>query len=148
MPNYKSLAIARELADELSKRTTLAVTQGVDSNGNPTIRVGTGVIGAPGGFYIVKPLDWPNVTNVIGQVQPVYTPDMIQLCTEANPAGGAGADINSPAQLLLLLAPALRRGCVFEWYNSANGVAPSAAGITGTPAATFDDLYWPIVSAQ
>lgn len=144
--NFKSLKIAQELADELAKRTTLAVAQGVDTNGNPTIRVGTGVAADPGGFYIVKPIDWPNSYNIIGQVATVYVPDVIQLCTEADAAGGT--DYNTPAQLLLLLAPALRRGTVFEWYLSANTVPPSAAGITGAPSATFDDLYWPIVSSQ
>jgi hypothetical protein len=133
MANFKSQKIANALADELAKRTTLTVAQSVDSSGNPTIRVGTGVAGSAGGFYVIKPIDWPNSYN-------------IQLCTEAG--ADALASYNTSANIMLLLAPALRRGTVFEWYLSANGVAPSAAGITGDPAATFDDLYWPIVSAQ
>ena len=149
MPSYKSIVLADELANELVKRCApLAVVQGVDSSGNSTITVGTNAAGSPGCFIRLMPVVYPNSFNVIGQASTIYTPDVLQLVTEANPAGGAGADINTVAQLLSFLAPSLRKGTTFEWYLSANGTPPSVSAITGTPAGTFDDLYWPLISAQ
>ena len=147
----KAQALAMKLADELRLRApvlagALAITEGTDAtSSNPTIVVGAGAIGGAGGFILIKPADYPNSFNVIGQVSPVYTPHVVQIITEANPAGGAGADINTPAQLLaLLLAPALKLGCKLEWYNTANGTAPTAAGaIAGNLVSSFDDLQFP-----
>lgn len=149
MPSYKSIVLAAELANELVKRCApLAVTTGVDSSGNSTITVGTNVAGTAGCFLRIMPVVYPNSFNVIGTASTIYTPDVLQLVTEANNAAGAGADINTVAQLIAFLAPSLRKGTTFEWYLSANGTAPSVSAITGTPSATFDDLYWPLISAQ
>ena len=153
---HKALALAVKLADELRLRAprlagALAITEGFDAtSGNPTIVVGDGAIGDAGGFIMIKPLDFPNSVNVIGQVAPVYGPHVVCLVTEANPAGGAGADINTPAQLLgLLLAPALKLGCRLEWYNAANGSAADAADITSAKlVAVYDDLQFPMLSGQ
>jgi hypothetical protein len=152
----KALALAVKLADELRLRApmlagALAITEGFDvTTGNPTIVVGAGGIGDAGGFIMISPVAFPNSYNVIGQVASVYTPHVVQIVTEANPAGGAGADINTPAQLLgLLLAPALKLGCKVEWYNAANGSAADAADITEAKlVASYDDLQFPLLGGQ
>lgn len=143
----KALSLANDLADELKKRTTLTVAQSFDTDGSPLIQVGTGSIGAAGGLLKVRPQDWPLAKDVLGLSANIYTPHVIQLVTEANASAGAGADINTPAQLMVLMAPALLRGCRFEWYNSANGNAPDATDITsGNLKASFESLYHPLTS--
>lgn len=148
----KSLRLAAELADELAKRlAALGVVSSISaSSGFPLIQVGTSGAGNPGGLIRVRPVDWSLTPNIIGSVNEVYTPHVIQLVTEANPSLGAGADVNTPAQLLAMLGACLYRGTRVEWWNSASGVAPTETTLgTGTNLkASYESLYYPMTSTQ
>lgn len=139
----KAIALARSIASSLGLRqSALAVVLSFDTDESPLVKLGTGSIGAAGGLIKVKPQDWSLAKDVLGLTAAIYSPHVVQLVTEADPAGGAGANINTPAQLLLLLGEALARGCRVEWYQSANGNAPDAADITsGNLKASWDPSF-------
>jgi len=141
--SYKALALSATLADELRKRlsATLSATlvEGFDTNGNPTIAIGTGSPGAKNAFIRTQPISWPLAKDIVGNTSQVYAPSVIQLATETD----SGSDILTPVELLAILSAIQLKGAKIEWYQSTNGTAPVVATITGTPVATFDaDLYW------
>lgn len=148
-PSYKAIATARQLKDNLGLRfPAVAVAESVDADGFPTIRVGTGIAGAPGAFIRIKQEASIN-TDVIGHTQTVFTPHIIQLALEANYAGADDsiADVNSWSLLLPLVAECILPGTKVEMWLEANGTAPSATTFA-TPAkkvASFDSLIWPLV---
>lgn len=145
----KALALADEIADALKKRMSLTVAQSFDTDGNPLIKVGTGTAGDPGGLLKIRPVDWPLAKDILGNNATMFVPHVAQLVTEANATAGAGADINTPAQLLPLLAEPVARGIKLEWYNSANGNAPDPTDISASNLkATYDSLYWPLMATQ
>lgn len=134
----KSRAIANSLAGAFKLRLSLAVAESFDTDQNPLIKLGSGSIGAAGALIKVKPQDWPEAKDILGLAANIYSPDIIQIVMESNPAGGAGADINSMAVLLPILAQCAIYGCKMEVYLSANGNAPDASDIvSGNLAASF-----------
>ncbi len=144
----KAIEIAKNLASELAKRSSLAVTQGSDASGNPTILVGAAAAGAQGAFIVVKPIDYPNSYNVIGQVATVYTPHVIQLCTEIGAT--TLANINTAATQLMFTAACAIRGTKLELYRSPNTEVPAAAEIIPSQLAAefYSDIYFPMTSDQ
>lgn len=157
-PSAKALMIASRLAEALTLRcsaaglgTALAVSEGSDSSGNPTILVGAAAAGAAGAFIRVMNYDQPNSFNIIGSVAPVYTPHVVQVAFEANPAGGAGADVNSLAQLGAIMMQCELTGCRIELWQSANGTEPSVTtfGTASNRKLVFEpNMYFPMVSDQ
>jgi hypothetical protein len=149
----KAIALAHELADKL--KVVFAgktVAESYDTDGNPLISVNDGSPAAGEANLVIKvaPISWPLAKDVIGQSANIYSPSVIQLVTEANPTGGAGADILTAQQLLWALGLIVLRGTAVEWYQSANGVAPTAAAIiAGNLKATWQpDLYFGMTSQQ
>lgn len=147
---YEQLAnLASDLKLRLSALATPIILSDVlfDSDSAPYLKVGTGVAGAKGGILKIVPYPWAAVTNIIGAAQPVYSQAVCQLVTETNTV--AGTDINDPASLLPILGMALGLGMKFEWYKTANTVAPTTGAITGTNLkSSFDNLYYPLVNSQ
>lgn len=147
----KALSIMAYIAEELKLRLpSLAQTEGFDSDQSPTLLVGAAAAGSAGGFIKVRPINWPEAKDVLGNTAIHYGPHVVQLVTEANPAGGAGADINTAAQLGTLLGVCIERGCRFEWYEETNGAAVGAADITGAKLKlTFDpSVRWGFIANQ
>lgn len=156
--SYKAIAAANEIADALSKRLstaaigstdTLAVTQSFDTDGNPLITVGT--LGAGNACALLKVMDvpTPDAKDVFGNAAKTYQPVRLMILTEANPSGGAGADILKVVQFFPIAAEGPARGIRTEWYQVANGVAPSAGGlVVANLKATYDNIHWPVVSSQ
>ena len=147
----KALAIANDLASELKQRqTALAVAQSFDTDGNPLIQVGAGTAGSKGGLIKVKPIDMPWAKDILGNAAEVYTPHVIQLGLEANPAGGAGADVNDRGTSLLLYAILATRGTRVEVYESANGTAPTSATlVSANLKGSYDaSVQFPMISSQ
>lgn len=134
----KALELSAELADELHRRSPLLViTQSKDSNGDPVLTISADSTPVAGEKVLVvrtKPIDWSLFQNSIGQAMQVYTPHVMQLCTEANYAGTSDnvADILTPAELGLVLLMIGKRGSRVEWYVSANGTVPSTAEMTSS----------------
>jgi hypothetical protein len=148
---FKAGAIAAELADVLAKRlSSMVVTQGVDS-GYPTITISQDATPAAGEkviFIKVNQLTWSSALNSIGNTQDIYDKVVIQMVTEKNYEGTTDSvtDILGPAELLPVLGLVLKKGTRVEWYRTNNGTVPSASGITGVPAASWDpEFYFPAV---
>jgi len=149
---YKAQALAHELADRLRARgfTALGVVESFDTDQSPLIIIGAGANGGRNAVIKVGPVVWPLAQDILGLTAPQYTPHVLQLVTEANPAGGAGADPLTPADLLGIMGQSVLMGCQTEWYQSASGTAPTAAAIiAGNLKATFaPDVYHAMVSSQ
>lgn len=137
----KAIALAHEIASLLKQRQVLAVTESFDTDGLPLVKVGTGVAGTAGALIKLVPQDWALAKDILGLTGNVYAPTKAQILFEGNNIAGAGADINTWAQLLPIIGEVLSRGCRTEVYTVANGVAPTAAGIIpGNLRAAFDGL--------
>jgi hypothetical protein len=136
----KAHSIAKDIASNLKLRQSgLAVTESIDSDQLPLVRIGTGVAGTAGALIKVVPQDWPLAKDILGLTALQFGPHKIQVVVEANPSGGAGADINTWAQKLPILGEVLLRGCRVEIYESANTNAPGPEDIVaGNLKATFD----------
>lgn len=139
----KAVQIARQLAEDLGLRTGLAVVKGVDASGNPTISLGTLTAGSQGAFIRVTQESSIQVDG-IGNPQRVYTPHIIQLVLELSTTTKVA--IVKEDLLAQVIYDTTKFGTKVELYNSANTVAPSVAGITGSPVVTINDLWHPLTS--
>ena len=101
-----------------------------DANNDPCLTIGSGVPGTMTIIVRCKPVDYAN-KNSLGTNTPNYVPCVMQWITEANADSGDAAadDIINRACLLAFLAPIISLGTMLEWYESANGVAPTVAGM-------------------
>jgi hypothetical protein len=147
----KALAMAEELVSELKQRqSALAVAMSFDTDGNPLVKLGSGTAGQKNALIKIMPIDWPLAKDILGLASPVYTPHKVMVAFEANPAGGAGADVNDWPTLLVALGSALAKGARVEVYESANGDSPDADDlIAANLKASFDpSVQYPMVSSQ
>lgn len=139
----KAVQIARQLAEDLGLRTGLAVVKGVDSSGNPTIALGTGVAGSQSAF--LRCLQQSSLgTDGVGLTQRVYTPHIIQIVLETSTL--ANVPLLTGVNEAKVWYDTTKFGTRVELYLSANGTGPSVAGITGSPAVVIDDLWHPLTS--
>jgi hypothetical protein len=122
----KASKIAKQLAAELDLRTTLTVSESTDTDGSPLIRVGAASAGAAGALIRVTNQEWSLAKDILGNTANHFSPHIVQVCFEANPAGGAGADVSSLAQIALILGCCFARGARTEVYASSNGDNPDA----------------------
>lgn len=152
----KALELAHEIADKLKLRVGalqgvagLAVAEGFDTDGLPTISVGTGTAGQKNVFIKVNLQSWPLAKDILGNAANIYVPLVTQVVTEAPPSGaGAGVIVDLPT-LMACVGEVMLKGTRVEWYQSANGVAPTAAAITGAPKSAFQpDIYNALTSQQ
>ena len=144
--------MSREFADLIRKwLPTLIVTETSDAASNPVVNIfqtATPVAGQKNLVVRTQPVAWPEAKDIFGNAAASYSNHVMQLCTEANPAGGAGADVLTPVELLPALVEMGRKGTEIEWYNSANGTVPATGQMTsGNLKATWKDLYWSISKA-
>lgn len=149
--SYKALELAAELAAVLKVRfSALTQVTGFDSSGNPTIAIGPGTAGSRNAFIRVQPISWGLAQDIFGNSAIQYGPHVIQLCTEADPTGGAGADPLSASDIAQLIIPCSKQGCQFQWYQSANGTAPVVGQITAAnlKVTVENDLYWNVQSSS
>jgi len=157
MASQKSLDMSLQLFDKLSKRvsSTMPVTsKGFDSLGNATFTLSADSTLATTEKIVVitcKTFELGTAKDVFGNTAIAYVPTVIQICTEANPAGGAGADILTPVELLPIIAECALTGCIIEWHQTTAGTVPSAAAIVaGTSLKTTfkASQYWGVQSAS
>jgi hypothetical protein len=150
----KALELARAIREALALRlatNSVVVDSDIsfDTDESPYFQVGTGIAGAKGGIIKVRPIVWPLAKDIFGNTATIFTPHVIQIVTEGNPIGGGGADVNDYPTLIAMLGEAIVHGTKVEWYMTANTVAPVAASIiAGNLKASFDNLYFPMVSSQ
>jgi len=146
--SFKAQSIAHELADRLKARGIVLV-ESFDTDSNPLITIGDGVAGHQNALVKVLPLNWPLAKDVLGNTAFQYTPHVVQLGTETD-AGGSSS-VLTIANLMPILQQSGDMGCRVEWYESANGVAPTAAilGDATKLKASYDpDLYHPVINGQ
>lgn len=146
---YKANSLALMLQSQLITRGYAGATLSYDATtGAPvvTYQAGNGSAGQVNAVYLIKEQpSTPTEGTTLNGVAPFqFAPVQIQLCTEANPTGGAGADILNNQQVADFLGSAMVYGAKFLWYTSANGVAPTAgAMIAGNlKAQFFADPIW------
>ena len=146
----KAFDILGYLQDDLKLRfPTLTFVQATAADGNPYFSAGTGVSQTANFVVKCKPMAvLTGVTDVLGNAAQVFCPTVIQLNTEANETAGAGPENFTSQQLISLLGEITKRHCLVEWYVSTFGTPPAIGEITGTPTATFKDLYWDFKKAS
>lgn len=151
---YKSVASQRELIDLLKKEVAATLPVDVDSfdaNGNPVSILSADSTPAAGEKVVVirtKAIGAFGAKDSLGNTQNDFSHHVIQICTEANNAAGAGADILTPVELLPIIVECGRRGSFVEWYVSTAGTVPSTAWMDANPAvATWRPLYGNVLAA-
>ena len=127
--NQKAHDLAREIADRLSQRQSLAVSQDINANGHPLIRIGSASAGNAGALIRIQPLAWPLAVDVLGNAATIHVPLVAKIGFEANVTAGAGADVNSLAVICDCLGEVLVRGLRTEVYRTANGDNPDDADL-------------------
>lgn len=149
----KSQVIVRQATDLLTLRlatpsvaTTLAVASGFDASGNPQITVGPGTSDSDSAFVRVIPFPVDPVgvaVDALGLTPTSYGPHIVQLVLEQRVAAPAGGAVMSAASFVMLLGTLALFGGRVDLYLTAHGTAPTVAGITGTPVASFDNTQFP-----
>lgn len=140
MASQMAIDTIRELQDRWAKELIASFPVQVisaDSSGNPVLTLSADATPATGEKVAVircKNVVGTGMTDVLGTTQTVFSPHLLQICTEANFAGATDnvADILTPLELLPLVAGCAKRGIVVEWYQSANGTVPSTTQISST----------------
>lgn len=157
--SYKANAMSRELADLLRKQcqaTLPVVVESFDADANPVITLSADATPVAGEKVIVirtKPIEWPTAKDILGNTALRFSGHTIQICTENNATGGAGADILDANELLPVLFEVSRKGTFVQWFKTTNGTVPSVTAINsqesgGTgPQRTVRDLYWNLLKA-
>lgn len=133
----KALDIAADLVSALSVRLpALAIVQTVDTDGCPLVRIGAATAGADGALLKVLPVT-TFLSDALGNPQPVYSPHIIDIASEAG-----GAPVLTAATQMAIFGECLRKGTRVQWYQSTNGTSPSVATlVAGNLVASFDSLY-------
>lgn len=137
----KIVAMSRDLADRLTVRLngTLALVQSFDTNGNPTIAIGAGSAGGQNAF--IRLIESPSLgVNAVGNSQDSYGPNICQVALETSSV--ANVPLLTIANDVLLMGELFGLKTRLEVYLSSNGTAPVLGSITGTPAATYESLYF------
>lgn len=149
----KAIRLRDAMKDKLAKRagtSALAFVESFDANGDATLRVGSGVFSEAGAFIRIKSEASLQVDGV-GNTQRVYTPGIVQVAFEADPAGGAGANINTYDIVLAVLGDATGTGCKTEVWLETNGTAPTATTFdtANKKKGTYEPtLEWPLMSTM
>ena len=148
----KALAFSRELIDLWTKEVSTSfasIAQTFEvSTGNPIITLSDGSPAFSEKVVVVRirPIPW-TATDILGLASQVYTPHVIDICTETNGAGDP--NILTTVELLPVIGECVKRGTLVNWYQSANGVVPAIGQIIDANLkASFGDLYWSAQKAQ
>lgn len=138
MATAKALTFRGDLASSLAIRLpTLTQALSFGAGNQADMLIGTAGAGNDNAFIRINQFTTAAV-DVLGLAQNVFTPHVAQVVFEANPAGGAGADVGTWATRLSILGELIQKGIRVELYFSANTVAVSSAAITGAPSAVYE----------
>jgi hypothetical protein len=147
----KANAISHAIADALKLRLpAIALVEGLDASGNPTIQLGAGTAGAAGGLIRIVPQEWSLAKDILGLTANIYTPHAAQICFEANVTSGSGADVNTIATQSLVFMEVALHGTRVDVFQTANGTAPVVASfVESNRKATFDPaIYQGMIANQ
>lgn len=126
----KALELAANLAANLAQRLpSFLITQSTNSDGEATILIGAAAAGSEGARIRVQSAENPLGKDVLGLTANVYSPTIVKVGFEANPAGGAGADVNTLATMAPILGECFATGARVEVYASSNTDNPDDADL-------------------
>lgn len=150
--SYKALAMANQLHDKLVIRIGSKVHDvSFDTDSNPLIAIddGTPAAGEKNALIKILPDSWPLAKDVLGNTALQFVPHVVQVVMEA-PAGGAGQTFLDCQLLADILGECFRLGAKLDWYQSANGDAPSVDDIIAVNlvASFYPDVYNKLTSQQ
>lgn len=148
----KAIALARDLADKLSKRyagsaTINTVRQAFDSSGWPLIFCSVGANEAEGQPVILIRISNPDMVSkdVFGGATNAYAPHILEMGYELTATSNKA--FPSLADAAVAQSESIKTSCRYQLKEIANGSAVTAANLAATsPAADIDDLYWPTKS--
>jgi hypothetical protein len=155
MASMKSFEMSREIADVLRKKPSLAglaFTETTGTANDPIISIGPGTTRGKNVVIRLTELTNPTATDSLNLTAGKYGPHVAQLATEANFAGTTDniAD-NIPRQMLLdVLGEVIKRGSRVEWWEEADGTAPSETTYNTASklkASWAFSSYWPLAGS-
>jgi len=146
----KAQALARDLADKLSKRyagsaTINTVRQANDANGWPLIFCSNGNEAEGQPVILIRIMAVPMISaDVFGNPTTAYAPHTLEFAYEL-----AAANKPEPtlADAAIAQFEAIKTGVRFQLKEIANGTAVTEASIdAASPALDIEELYWPTKS--
>lgn len=143
--SHKAISAARQMKEDITLRTGLAVVDSFDGNGNPVLTVGTATSTNQGCTIRIKMIETPFVDG-LGQTQRVFTPHIVQLLTETSLV--AGVSYLTTSNLLKIIHEVLKHAMKLDVYMVAQGSAPTIANIPAAPAFSIDHLWHPQTSSM
>jgi hypothetical protein len=151
----KAQKLAAELVDELRKTPgpDYILVEGFDDDGWSvlTMKESSTETTEEDNVYIrVRAREWGLTKDIIGHDQPVYTPSVIQLVTEAAASGSAPAPFVSADHWARITQLCTKRGTRVEFWTTAHGTVPSDVDFASDDlvSAIEPDLYYPLLSSQ
>lgn len=153
MATEKAISFSRDLKDALAVRLSdLTWVESFDSNNDALLTGGAGVAGNPNVVIRIKPVASIQ-KDILGLAQNVYTPHKIQVAFEGNASTTTSTlpnTANTMKYVAAILGEVLSKGCTTEVWLGPTGTAPTASTFdtAGYNKASFDSLYWPMVSGQ
>lgn len=147
----KAVALARDLADKLSKRyagsaTIDTVRQASDANGWPMLFLSDGGVETAGASVIlirIKGVDMVS-KDIFGNATTAYAPHILEFDYELTAANNP---IPTDGDLWTAAFESIKVGARCQFKENANGTAVTEANLaTATIVADLDELYWPTKS--
>lgn len=144
IPSAKSLVFGRDLAAQLKARgfagTTLSFSTVSGVEGAPVVAVRATVDGDD--LAIIRVVMWPSINkDILGLPQTVFTPHIAQVALQ----GSAGAVEAGATETLSVLGEVVSRGVKVDLFVG-DVAADGEDVITGSPAASFDSLQYPLLA--
>ncbi len=148
------LVLQRKLAERLARvlPSTVLVTQGFDTSGNPTIVLGDASPATLEQNFYIRIIEFPvisGVTDSTGNTAQSYGPHVVQIAMEGTVIAG-GQTVPTAANTALVLHAAILTGCRVEIYVNAVGTVPVLASVTAANLVqTLDaDLMFGLIAGR
>jgi hypothetical protein len=151
----KAIALARDLADKLSKRYAAGaaglntVRQAFDANGWPMIFCSHNANEAAGQPVLAMRISNVDAVSkdIFGAATSAYAPHILELAYELQATPNIGDSFVSHADKASADFESQRIGARWQLKEIANATAVSEASMNAaTPVADLEDLYWPTKS--
>jgi len=156
----RAFNLARLIQDEFKVRFAADASLSInaltfDASGFPVLSIGNGTAGQKNAVIRIKQIQDQAIqaslglVNSVGLVQDNWGPHVTQICLEANNAAAAGADVMDFDSLLPIVARVSLTGTRVEVYRTANGTAPTVAGIiSANLKGSYENLQYPLISSM
>lgn len=151
----KAIALARDLADKLSKRYAAGaaglntVRQAFDANGWPMIFCSHNANEAEGQPVLAIRIQNVDAVSkdIFGNSLTAYAPHILEVAYEIQATPNIGNSFVSHADKASAEFESIKVGARWQLKEIANGTAVTEASMNAaTPVADLDELYWPTKS--